>query len=67
MLTFPTKAEQALEAFASRRVPSAATAALRLGGVPEQHWDCLDFVFDDDTTLRIRGRGRNHSVEALLP
>lgn len=67
MLTFPTQAERAIQAFCSRQFKSLAVACHKLGGSRETLWDCVEYTFDDDTTVRIRGRGRTHSFEAILP
>lgn len=67
-LTFPTQAEQALAEFReASRTTSLAVICKRRGATREQFWDRTEYVFDDDTTLVVRGRGRAHKVEALLP
>ena len=67
-LTFPTQAEQVLEQFrTSTRTVSLATIARKRGAEVERHWDHTLYTFDDDTSLKVSGRGRAHKVEVLLP
>jgi hypothetical protein len=68
-LTFPTQAEQCIadwRAITNRTVSLAAMARER-GAFFEQMFDCKSFTFDDDTTIEIRGTGRNHKATAHLP
>ena len=67
-LTFPTQAEQALAEFqSSRKTISLATIAKKRGAFVEKTWGETTYVFDDDTSLVVTGRGANHKVEARLP
>lgn len=67
-LEFPTMAERALKEFRdATRTVSLATIAKRHGATRVQHWDHVEYVFEDDTTLTVRGRGRNHQVKTHLP
>lgn len=68
-LTFPTQAEQALEEFESAtKTVSLAKIAKRRGADKETEWPGLTrYVFDDDTSLEVTGRGRAHRVEVRLP
>lgn len=68
-LTFPTMAEKALAEFrAAARTVSLATIAKQHGADVERSWPCeIVYTFDDDTSLRVTGRGRAHKVEVLLP
>lgn len=68
-LKFPTLAEQAIQAYeAAIKTVSLVKIAKDLGGErsPNQ-WDSIEFWFDDDSSLRITGRGCAHRYEALLP
>lgn len=67
-LAFPTMAEQALEEFRSAtKTVSLAAIAKRRGADQVHHWDHIEYVFDDDTSIQTRGRGRSHKIEVLLP
>lgn len=71
-LTFPTIAEQVAEEFrASTRTVSVATIARKRGATVERKWDhtglCTTYVFEDDTTLEVRGRGKAHRMITHLP
>ena len=68
-LTFPTLAEQAVSRWqAAAKTSSLAKIAARLGGERHDSWPCvIEFTFDDDTVLRITGRGRSHKYETLYP
>ena len=69
-LTFPTQAERAIQAFGERRYPSLARACRAMGGTREDgpgFPPSVDWAFEDDTVVRVRGRGRGHQFEALLP
>ncbi len=67
-LTFPTQAEQCLAEFrASTKTVSLATIAKRRGADVVQHWDHKEYIFDDDTSLKVTGRGKAHKVETHLP
>lgn len=67
-LTFPTMAEQALEKFqSSSKTISLSTIAKEMGAETYWHWRYIEHVFDDDTSLIVKGRGRAHKVEVKLP
>lgn len=73
MLQFPTMAEQALAEWrATTRTVSLTKVCERRGAErealqqPDWTYQIL-WTFDDDTALKVRGRGRGHSVEVLLP
>ena len=58
MLTFPTKAEQCMNAFhAATKTISVATIAKQMDAVVEYDYPFTDYVFDDDTVLRISRKG----------
>ena len=70
MLQFPTFAEQVIASFeASKNIP-LVKIAMCMGGEREDGEGfppSIVFVFDDDTRLVIRGRGKNHTYKAELP
>lgn len=67
-LQFPTIAEQVEREFReSPKTVSIATLAKRRGATVERNWTGWTYTFDDDTTLRVTGVGRNHKVETFLP
>lgn len=67
-LKFPTMAEQVAEEFRSAtKTVSLATIAKRYGAEQVHHWNYIEYIFDDDTSIKTRGRGRSHRVEVLLP
>lgn len=68
-LTFPTQAEQCVNEWRAikDRTVSLATMARKRGAEFNQMWDHKAFTFDDDTTIEIRGTGRNHQVTTQLP
>ena len=69
MLTFPTQAEQCEMAFRNAvKTTSVATIARKMGVVEvNKNYPFTDYLFVDDTTLRVSGQGRAHKMEALLP
>ena len=68
-LTFPTIAEQVVKEFeSSTRTVSLATLARRRGAEVRKLWPGgTEYIFDDDTTIEVRGRGRTHKYEVFLP
>ena len=68
-LTFPTQAEKAIAAFkATVTQKSLAAICERRGAERLSQWPAIiEYTFDDDSVVRISGRGRNHKYEALLP
>jgi hypothetical protein len=68
-LKFPTMAEQALAMFRnSTKTTSLTTIAKSFEAERDHKWpNTIIWTFDDDTSLEISGRGRNHKVEAHLP
>jgi hypothetical protein len=69
-LTFPTLAEQVIQEF---EAPGKAVSLTKLAR--EKAWaeEVIDFgrhrifMFEDDTTLHVRGRGRAHKYWSELP
>lgn len=75
-LSFPTLAEQALAAFRAAKLEhktvSLREEARKRGGTPDEtrsftQSSTITYVFDDDSTLMITGRGRHHCYETQLP
>jgi hypothetical protein len=68
-LSFPTIAEQVAEAFRARtKTVALTTLAQKAGGARSHAWPCVTiFHFDDDSSIRITGRGRTHSYETYYP
>jgi hypothetical protein len=67
-LLFPTKAERCLQEWRGRRkTVSLNVVAKKHGALRENEGTVRVWVFDDDTTLRAVGTGRNLRVEATLP
>jgi isochorismate hydrolase len=68
MLTFPTLAEQAVAEFrAATHTVSLATIAARMGADVEDEYPIRRYIFDDDTSREVTGRGRAHKVETFYP
>lgn len=71
MLKSPTLAEQALAFFkASNKDKKTAvlTAVAQFGGELEvPKGKVAVYTFDDDSSLRVSGRGASHRMEAVLP
>lgn len=67
-LSFPTLAEQALAKFRnSKKTISLVTICTEMDAQREDCYPKTTWTFDDDTSLVVSGRGRNHTVEVLLP
>jgi hypothetical protein len=68
-LTFPTQAEQAITKFRSAtKTISLCVICKAMGATREHLWpNTIEWNFPDDSTVRIKGRGKNHQVEALTP
>ena len=71
-LTFPTLAEQALEAWHSAPGTVALPVVAKRRGADAQRVDTFDgttwvYTFDDDTSLVVNGTGKNRTVKACLP
>lgn len=70
-LSFPTLAEQAFAQFRhSKRTVSLVPICDGLGGerrVFYSNGKVIEYTFDDDSSLQIRGVGRNHKVQTFLP
>lgn len=67
-LAFPTMAEQAVAEFQNKtRTMSLAVIAKRRGAEVSREWDRTVYIFDDDTSIEVRGRGQNHSITTHLP
>jgi hypothetical protein len=67
-LQFPTDAEKALKEFTeAKKTVSLSAIAKRRGAFAYKQGDTIVWDFPDDTTLHVRGRGRNHKVSAELP
>jgi len=68
MLTFPTLAEQAVAEFHNAtHTVSLATIAKRMGAMKYFEYPTTTYVFDDDTSIEVSGRGPNHKIETFLP
>lgn len=68
-LQFPTLAERTLTAFrTATKTVSLAKLARKAGAQVTRQWPSIvTYTFDDDTSLVVTGRGRQHRVEAHLP
>ena len=68
-LTFPTDAEKVIAEFkAKTRTTSVRKFAFARGATLAHEWPRVQvYYFPDDTTLRVSGRGRSHTMEAFLP
>jgi hypothetical protein len=70
VLKHPTQAEKAVKAFeTSPRTISLVLCAKQFGGVRQKSWGFQKIVyhFDDDSSLEISGRGKNHKYETFWP
>lgn len=71
-LIFPTVAEQVVAEFesATKTVSLVALATKRLDAERRtiyQSGRVIEFTFDDDSTLEIRGQGKSHHYVTRLP
>jgi hypothetical protein len=67
-LSFPTYAEQCLAAWRAHPTTIALREiARRYRATKTKRGNVTEYSFDDDTRLEVRGKGRSHKVEALLP
>lgn len=67
-LQFPTMAEKAVAEWRSRNKTKAFnTVALAHGATRDDENGTVVWVFDDDTRVVVKGRGKNHSLECELP
>lgn len=67
-LQFPTMAEQVLKEFQDATgTTSIAKIAARHKAEVIKHWDRIEYVFDDDTSLITTGRGEAHKAWTELP
>ena len=68
-LTFPTMADLAYEEFTNAvTTVSLVTIAKRRGAQIVDRWPgARTYLFDDDTSLVVTGRGMSHKVEVMLP
>jgi hypothetical protein len=69
-LTFPTLAEQVIQEFetAKKTVSLSKIARKKAWGEKVVNFGRETiFMFDDDTTLHVRGRGRAHKYWSELP
>ncbi len=70
-LAFPTMAERAIAEWKALTVTRGfEKVALSLGATREDYGfypRVIEWVFPDDTTVTIMGRGGNHKIESHLP
>lgn len=67
-LTFPTLAEQAADEFRNAtETISVVTIAKRMGAASENDRNVRRYIFPDDTSLEVIGRGKTHKIETFLP
>jgi hypothetical protein len=71
-LQFPTQAERALETWQSYPGTISLTIICeRYGGSRELYYEhgkrIIEYTFDDDTAVVIRGQGKSHQAETRLP
>jgi len=71
-LQHPTLAEQCLTMKReSTKTVSVVKIARKLGAEVTHKWDArgltITYIFDDDSSLTVRGRGKYHHMEAHLP
>ncbi|SCW50011.1 hypothetical protein SAMN02927924_00963 [Sphingobium faniae] len=73
-LTFPTLAEQAIAAYeANDRKGSFNKIALKMGAFRDDDprgnkgWPMIIWVFPDETTVEVHGRGRSYKLVAETP
>ena len=73
-LTFPTLAEQAIAAYnAAGRRGSFNKVALKMGAfrdddpIGNEGWPMIVWVFPDDTTVEVHGRGKSYRLVAETP
>ena len=68
MLEFPTMAERAIEDWrACTSTTAFNTIARKRGATRDDEFGVIVWIFDDDTKVRISGRGSRHKIEAELP
>lgn len=72
-LTFPTLAEQAIAAYAAHREGAFNKVALKMGAFRDDDpngnngWPMIVWVFPDDTTVEVHGRGKGYQLIAKTP
>ena len=67
-LKFPTLAEQAVQKFNSKaKTVSLSVIAKKMGAMREYEHPFTIFIFEDDTSITVSGRGKTHKVETHLP
>jgi hypothetical protein len=71
-MEFPTMAERAIEDWKARGCTTAfERVAKRCGAFRDDEQvdgaKVIVWIFDDDTKVRISGRGNKHKIEAELP
>lgn len=67
-LKFPTQAETCLAKFrAAKTTVSLATLARKAGAEVSYTYPRTIYTFDDDTTLVVTGRGKQHRAETFHP
>lgn len=71
-MKFPTMAQIALASWRTEPLAKSLREHARRLGATIHRNECdgdwaLEYVFDDDSALLVRGRGRHHEVVAALP
>jgi len=67
-LTFPTMAEQAVEVWKAKTKTTAfETIAKAVGAFRDDEGATIVWIFPDDTSARITGRGKNYNITTDLP
>lgn len=65
-LSFPTLAEQCLTQAQATHKPISSIAP-NMGAMRDDEGNMIVWVFEDDTTIEITGRGRQYKAEAFCP
>jgi len=61
-------AEQAVAEFRNSKVTvSMRTISDRMGAIIEDDYPVRRYIFDDDTSVEVTGRGRAHKMETFWP
>lgn len=67
-MQFPTMAERAITEWRSAtKTTSFNTVAKRYSAFQDHDRTSIEWIFDDDSIVRITGRGKAFKIEARLP
>lgn len=68
MLQHPCMAQIALNKFrAAEKTTSLSKICREMGAEYKKAWEGIEWTFDDDTQLFVKGRGKSHQVTVEFP